>query len=590
MELNKATICAALDVLERAVRDAADVDVLARFERVRDGDARVIDRLVDYRDFLDSLLLDDDGAKDAYERTAQLLIALHHSEIATRLTRNLSDYVATRRTLPAMENVLHDMSCIKNAMDESSISKYQQLLLFLLDTAQSHGYAKHDAMLYERVRDRRTGRTTSAWKQVSTIHEFVYNAVNRDRNFEQWLNMTSQANNAPNAISFLQRCVDRKLPSIEKDRHLFGFADGLYVTTEDAFYPHDAIPPRYTNHATAKYFDVDFPARAASYQDVDTPHMQSMFDYQDFSEEVSFFAMAFLGRLLYAVSELDNFQVIPFFIGKAQSGKSTLLVHVAAKFFEAEDVGVLSNNTERTFGLSGFVDKYMFIAPEVNEHMKLDQAEFQSVVAGDMMQVAQKHVTSRTVKWGVPGILAGNQVPAWKDTAGSILRRVVTFRFTKTVTHVDTTLPSKLLDELPKSLVKCNKAYLECVRRMQGKSLQEGLPRYFKDTQLELHDQINPVQGFLNSGALAFHGRLYMPWENFVAKFKRYCEDNSVPHTGLGKRHEDTYKSTLEAFGCRKTGKETRRYPRDRFGQNVSTVFLIGADDCDETELDECED
>ena len=44
---------------------------------------------------------------------------------------------------------------------------------------------------------------------------------------------------------------------------------------------------------------------------------------------------------------------------------------------------MLSNNIERGFGLSGLVDKFMFIGPEIKADLKLEQAEFQSIITGE---------------------------------------------------------------------------------------------------------------------------------------------------------------------------------------------------------------
>lgn len=112
--------------------------------------------------------------------------------------------------------------------------------------------------------------------------------------------------------------------------------------------------------------------------------------------------------------------MIPFFKGMASSGKSTIVLKVAKQFFEAVDVGVLSNNIEKKFGLSAFVDKYLFVAPEIKNDLQIEQAEFQSMVSGEDIQVNTKYAKARSCVWKVPGVLAGNEVPSWCDNSGSI--------------------------------------------------------------------------------------------------------------------------------------------------------------------------
>lgn len=80
-------------------------------------------------------------------------------------------------------------------------------------------------------------------------------------------------------------------------------------------------------------------------------------------------------------------QVVFFLKGAASSGKSTILTRVCRGLYEPADVGTLSNNIERKFGLSALADKLLFIGPEIKSDIALEQAEFQSIVSGESVQV-----------------------------------------------------------------------------------------------------------------------------------------------------------------------------------------------------------
>lgn len=464
------------------------------------------------------------------------------------------------------------------------LNKLQTLITYLLSTARRFGYAKRDGVIYERIRDRSTGCCTASWKRVCTIQEFVYRSTDRDTDYSQWCNLTANPSNAANAVTFLQHCYDESLPSLRVDRHCIGFVDGIYVTREDAFYAYGDLPERYTKVGTAKYFDAEFPFEqrgpdlaALCPELIATPHTQSIMDYQALDADVCDWMYAFMGRLLYEVHELDNWQVIPFFLGMAQSGKSTLLMSLCAHFFDESVVGVLSNNVERKFGLSGFCDKFVFIAPEVNESLCLDQAEFQSMVAGDMMQVARKNVTSETVRWTVPGILAGNQVPGWKDTAGSIVRRIVVFRFGKTVTDADTMLATKLRGELARCLVKCNKTYLRRVHKCGGAGIWTQLPRYFTLEKQRLQESVDVLYGFLHSSdKLKFDKDACMQWTEFTQLLKRWCADSGYPAPKLGRGNEGAFLTCLRSANCEKTGKEKRVVVQCGEEREVEAVWVLG--------------
>jgi hypothetical protein len=53
------------------------------------------------------------------------------------------------------------------------------------------------------------------------------------------------------------------------------------------------------------------------------------------------------------------------------------------EFYESKSVGTLSNNSERKFGLSALLGKYIFKAPEIKADMQLDQAELQCLISGE---------------------------------------------------------------------------------------------------------------------------------------------------------------------------------------------------------------
>ena len=71
--------------------------------------------------------------------------------------------------------------------------------------------------------------------------------------------------------------------------------------------------------------------------------------------------------------------------------------------------------------------------------------------------VATKYKLPKVVEWPVPGILAGNEVPSFVDNAGSIVRRVLLFDFSRKVRDGDMDLALKLEKEMAALLLKCNR-------------------------------------------------------------------------------------------------------------------------------------
>mgnify|MGYP000458331077 CR=1 FL=1 len=202
-----------------------------------------------------------------------------------------------------------------------------------------------------------------------------------------------------------------------------------------------------------------------------------------------------LGRLLHNVGKYDKWQVIPFFKGAAGTGKSTIGSIVKA-FYNAGDVGILSNNIEKKFGLQNLLDKLMFVCLELKKNIQLDQAEFQSMVSGEDMSVPRKHTCTITRQWKVPGLLCGNEPPAWMDSQGSLARRLIVFNFIHKIKDNDSK-PDLLNDILKKELAalifKCNVAYRDTCNRHKNMDIWRILPQYFKDERKALARLSDPL-------------------------------------------------------------------------------------------------
>ncbi len=113
-----------------------------------------------------------------------------------------------------------------------------------------------------------------------------------------------------------------------------------------------------------------------------------------------------MGRCLYDLGEIEEWQVIGYLLGQAGSGKSTILVKILKLFYEACDVGTMSNNMEKKFGLGALVGKKMFIGPEIKSNFSMEQSEFQSIISGEDVQIAVKNQTASSKIWNIPGMLA----------------------------------------------------------------------------------------------------------------------------------------------------------------------------------------
>jgi hypothetical protein len=452
-------------------------------------------------------------------------------------------------TVQPQFSVLGDPTTL-DAEEVENSTPFQKCLLYSLDQTYKAGYRRYKGQCCEEIKTIE-GHRTRAWQPKFTIEQFVYSLAQKDDNFEVWKNFTSRGTVFRDAIDNMSKCIDAQFPEITKRRHVWSFRNGVFVGKEwipdrgvydCCFYSYDSREFRCLDPTiiACKYFDQQFDdfSHIERWQDIPTPWFDSILKYQNFEDDVCDWAYVMGGRLCYDVGELDGWQVIPFFKGIARSGKSTLITKVFKKFYENEDIGTLSNNIERKFGLSAIKDSFMFIAPEVKGDLALEQAEFQSMVSGEDVSVAVKNKTAVSIEWNVPGVLGGNEVPNWKDNSGSVLRRILPWNFAKQVRDADPQLDEKLNRELPIILLKCVKAYLDYSNKYRDKDIWNVVPEYFKKIQKQVAMVASTLHNFLESTNIIYGKELFVPQKLFVQVFNQHCQANNL---GKHKFNQDFY-------------------------------------------------
>jgi hypothetical protein len=452
-------------------------------------------------------------------------------------------------TVQPQFSVLGDPTTL-DAEEVENSTPFQKCLLYSLDQTYKAGYRRYKGQCCEEIRTVE-GHRTRAWRPKFTIEQFVYSLAQKDDNFEVWKNFTSRGTVFRDVIDNMSKCLDAQFPEITKRRHVWSFKNGVFVGKEwipdrgvydCCFYSYESQEFRCLDPTiiACKYFDQQFDdfSHLKNWQDIPTPWFDSVLKYQKFEDEVCHWAYVMGGRLCFDVGELDGWQVIPFFKGIARSGKSTLITKVFKKFYENEDVGTLSNNIEKKFGLSAIKDAFMFIAPEVKGDLALEQAEFQSMVSGEDVSVAVKNKTAVSIEWNVPGVLGGNEVPNWKDNSGSVLRRILPWNFSKQVRDADPQLDEKLNRELPIILLKCVKAYLDYSNKYRDKDIWNVVPEYFKKIQKQVAMVASTLHNFLESTNIVFGKELFVPQTLFIQVFNQHCQANNL---GKPKFNPDFY-------------------------------------------------
>lgn len=413
---------------------------------------------------------------------------------------------------------------------EGTMNDYQHVILYVLDHFKTMDYRRYRDYVCKQI-----GKTR-AWEKIDKIETYVEKLFDKLTHNDMWRKFTKTGTMRKNLIEHLSVCHDSQFPELVKNRHVFSFKNGLYVAKDinnkPRFYDYDSddflrLDPTVVS---AKYFDIDFDANEYEHwYDIPTPALDTILDYQKFPRDVKECILYFIGRMLYNVNEMEKWQVVMFLKGMASTGKG-MICQVATYFYEDEDVGTMSDNPEKQFGLSAIYDKFCFIAPEITSRFSLGQADFQSMISGESVSVGRKYKTAESVRWGVPGIFAGNEPPGYHDNSGSIQRRLVTIPFPVQVRpeDIDTELPDKLRMEIPKILRKANEGYHDAISRFTKGGIWAHLPQLVKNTREEMALSTNALRHFMASPAVVYSPEKKIPKSLFIQFFNEHCKANNL--------------------------------------------------------------
>jgi len=434
------------------------------------------------------------------------------------------------------------------ASDKDTLKDVQTLVQYLLEVCLMRPYKKYDGFIYEQ----KIGKT-HYWERTMDFKTFIHKECAYENDEPRWRLMTNCKSNVAEVEEQLKSGIyDHYLPTLRRNRTIWSWKNGVYDAKHDKFYsfdtdaintiddmdvlhisklPESIVACRYFPNKEFNYYaDLKGNFDNGAWWQIPTPSFDRVLDYQQLEEDVQrcIWSMA-CGRMQHDMQEVDNKQVICFFVGMAGTGKS-IWIDAINNMYEHEDVGVIANKGQQTFCLDGMEDKFIWHISEVTSQFNLCQAKFQQIVSGENILVDRKHKTSITVLWRAPGLMAGNETPAFSDNAGSIARRTCAVRFEHTLDkeHLDTSLPEKMKGEIAATIVKGNRAFQSMNVQHKGKSFWDFAPNYFNDTQMIMKASTNALVSFLASGKVAFTKTEYVREREFKESFYTFCKDNGL--------------------------------------------------------------
>jgi GTPase SAR1 family protein len=477
--------------------------------------------------------------------------------------------------------------------DDSKKTPYQCLLLYLLELFSEEGFTKAGGNLYKPVIYKKCN--THAWKKQCTIKDYIYQKTDHKVNFNQWKNATaSGTSNINNAEKYFNEFIGPELPALNKDRHLFAFKNGNYITKYntaepgdtpvyvDVFVPYGESHPYLNNlSVAAKYHDFKFDNYDEYSEDewfniiAHCPTFKSLLDYQDFTEEVQRWFCTFMGRMCFNLGDMDNWQVLLYLLGQAGAGKSTIVMKIIQKFYEEEDVGIIANNIDAKYGIKPHVNKFIVLAPEISENFKMEQTDWQLLVEGGRNTYSEKYKSDETINWEVPMMMGGNKIMRYKNNSESVSRRTAVVNFWKKVVNTDTEIDKRLAKEIPSIMKLCIRGYYHTLKRHGKKGIWNILPQYFKENKEEMEQTTNSLQHFLKSEKVVCNTKLYVPLKIFSQVFNEHCRENNLSREQFTK---DYYMGIFTNNNIKVVQQGSREYPPNSGIILKRTTFLYGID------------
>lgn len=531
-------------------------------------------------------LMDTKDKIDTLVKYNNLLEKIHYAKHA------FNQYTAFKRTSDEGYdyNANVDLTMFKfEPFVFEELKPFQKLVFILLDHMSTQNLRRVDDKIYIQIYTS-DGIGTHAWKEKCMIIEEVHGQCNMTTNYKNWSLLTSGKDIDKQVVEHLMNTKDERFLLLEKNRNVFSFENGIYISNSsiltesdtleayhDCFIEYDSSSMKKIGKdiIACKYFKQKFTCKdIENPDDIETPYLDTIFNYQKLDQDVIRICMMFIGRMLYNVGDLDTWQVMPMFLGTAASGKSTV-INIITYIYESQNVGVMGNNFQKTFGLADIYDKFCFIAPEIKKDFNIDSAELQEIMSGGTLNINIKCKKSVRVEWKAGGIFGGNEVPNFVDNSGSIQRRVVVTRFDKKVVDKDPMLHKKLQGEIDKIIRKCNMIYLEYVNNFGTKDLWKYvLPEYYTKTQALLASATNSLAAFLESDILEFDSTKYILFDEFWKRFNIFCQENNMQKQRIT---IDFYQSNFDKYGINVV-KDSKKYPSSFGKMYKNTRFIVGAD------------
>lgn len=468
-----------------------------------------------------------------------------------------------------VEPTYNQILCHLPLPGDKKYNDYQRLILSLTKEAERRAYRRANGFVYQERTKLIDGsiRGIHAWVKVGTLVEFVNDMCVSAIYPDNWRWSLIQ-NNKSKALKYFEEAMILEFPYLVKQRHVFAFQNGLLDIEVMQFYSYEnPIPLEMT---ACNYIDAPLDYDRYSqmpWEEIDTPVFEHIFQCQRMPPSVIRWAYVFNGRMLYVLRKYDHFDKTIFYFGMNNSGKSTQLNRIK-QCYEKENVGILGNSIEKTFGLAPLADKWIVICGDVKKSFRMDTGDLLEILVAGDVSAPQKNKDPRIVEWKAAVAFAGNEPGGWDNSGGGTERRLLVFHYPNTIpTSQIKDYSEASLQEQPRLIYKLTRAYRETAARfpncgLSKEILGEEADKYFIRTSRLLTSETDTFVHFLHhSSSISFKEGECIPWKNLWTLYNEFCNQNNLKPQPSNPAMIHKY---LNDFGCSLTEKASERYYRGR--------------------------
>lgn len=401
--------------------------------------------------------------------------------------------------------------------------------------AMEHRLRKASGHIYEPV-----AGCPCAYVEKCTYAKYLNTVL---RNNPHYLNNSRRFNEL---INLLENYEMDQIPDLEVDLGLLSFSNGVLDLASVQFVEYAALQSQPESHGelrgrVARHHIPQEYTGACS-----TPQLDTVLSAQ-MDGDVSELLCALLGRMLFRVGQLDDWQVMPYLVGIGGTGKSMIL-SILHHMVAPGAVGNLASKREEVFGMANLLGKELVIGRDMPAKLSasLSQEMMQCMTAGEQMEVARKGTVAKQVTWSAPVIMASNHTPDYVNSGNNVSRRIVSFRFERVVSQPDEMLLQRILaEELPNVVCRVVSAYRALRARVEGTpgGFWRCVPPRILEWQSKLAAATNRLHDFLtmedeDRGCCITADPARITWlQDLRAAFQRRMSCELVPDHAVLQQH-----------------------------------------------------